>query len=202
MRADSGQPHSVAHRIAGLWCAVRHDRRNVSDARFHRLPGQCSRRCGQSGRAGRGTAETRSTGLRPLSEAFDFVSSAAPTEHLAYLSLDTGAVYWVSELNPFDEEVPDDLESSDRYLVIPHKNDLDLGSRLALRFAEEELPGQYQIIERFFRSRDAYAGFKELLAAHGCLDKWFAFEAAATGTALRDWCAGNDVHVVRADDEG
>ena len=107
----------------------------------------------------------------------------------------------MSELNPFDEEVPDDLESSDRYLVIPHKNDLDLGSRLALRFAEEELPGQYQIIERFFRSRDAYAGFKELLAAHGCLDKWFAFEAAATEAALSDWCAENGVRVIRADEE-
>ena len=137
-----------------------------------------------------------------LSEAFDFVSSAAPTEHLAYLSLDTGAIYWVSEANPLDEEVPDDLESSDRYLVIPHKNDLDLGSRLALRFAEDELPGQYRIIEGFFRRRSAYAQFKELLAAHGCLEKWFAFEAAATETALRDWCTENGVHVLGADEEG
>ena len=137
-----------------------------------------------------------------LSEAFDFVSSAAPTENLAYLSLDTGAIYCVSEVNPLDEEVPDDLESSDRYLVIPHKNDLDLGSRLALRFAEAELPGQYQIIEAFFRRPGAYARFKEILAAHGCLDKWFAFEAAARETALRDWCTEHDVHLVRADEEG
>jgi len=85
--------------------------------------------------------------------------------------------------------------------VIPHKNDLDLGSRLALRFAEEELPGQYQIIERFFRSRGAYARFKELLAAHGCLDKWFAFEAAATETALRDWCTENGVEVLGTEEE-
>ena len=136
-----------------------------------------------------------------LSEAFDFVSSAAATENLAYLSLDTGAIYWVSELNPFDEEVPDDLESSDRYLVVPHKNDLDLGSRLALRFAEEELPGQYQIIEGFFQRRGAYARFKALLSAHGCLDKWFAFEAAAIDKALREWCTENGVQVIGNEEE-
>jgi hypothetical protein len=136
-----------------------------------------------------------------LLEAFDFVNGSVTMENLAYLSLDTGAIYWVSELDSLDEEVPDDLESSDRYLVIPHKNDLDLGSRLALRFAEEELPGQYQNIEGFFRSRGAYARFKELLAAHACLDKWFAFEAAATEAALSDWCAENGVRVIRADEE-
>ena len=135
-----------------------------------------------------------------LSAAFDFVSFAAPMEHLAYLSLDTGAIYWVSELNPVDEEVPDDLESSDRYLAIPHKNDLDLGSDLALRFAAEELPNRYQTIEGFFRHRGAYARFKELLAAQGCLEKWFAFEAASIETALRNWCVENDVQVVGTDE--
>jgi hypothetical protein len=136
-----------------------------------------------------------------LSAAFDFVSFAAPMEHLAYLSLDTGAIYWVSELNPVDEEVPDDLESSDRYLTIPHKNDLDLGSRLALRFAAEELPSQYQTIEGLFRRRGAYARFKELLAAQGCLDKWFAFEAASVEAALRNWCNENGVQIIGTDEE-
>jgi hypothetical protein len=42
--------------------------------------------------------------------------------------MDTGAIYWISEPNPLEEEVPDDLETSDRHIAIPHKNDLDLGS--------------------------------------------------------------------------
>ncbi|OUL78984.1 hypothetical protein CA603_33800, partial [Paraburkholderia hospita] len=59
-----------------------------------------------------------------LSMAFDFVSCAAPMEHNAYVSLDTGKVYWTSDFNDaFDEEIPDDLETSDRYLAIPHKNE-------------------------------------------------------------------------------
>ena len=106
-----------------------------------------------------------------LSEAFDFVSFAAPMEHHAYISIDTGTIYWISEADPLEEEIPDDLETSDRYIAIPHKNDLDLGSNLALRFAADELPGLYNRIEGFFRHRGAYARFKELLASEGYLDK-------------------------------
>jgi hypothetical protein len=59
-----------------------------------------------------------------LSAAFDFVSFAAPLEHRAYVSIDTSTIYWISEVNPLEEEIPEDLETSDRYIAIPHKNDL------------------------------------------------------------------------------
>ena len=135
-----------------------------------------------------------------LQEAFDFVSSAAPMENSAHISLDTGAIYWMSDVNPLEEEVPDDLETSTRYIAVPHQNDLDLGSHLALRFAAEELPDRYAQIEGFFRHRGAYARFKELLAAQGCLDRWYRFEAESTESALRNWCAENDIQIVERDD--
>ena len=131
-----------------------------------------------------------------LSVAFDFVSFAAPMEHQAYISIDTGTIYWISEGNPLEEEIPEDLETSDRYIAIPHKNDLDLGSDLALRFATAELPGLYNRVEQFFRHRGAYAHFKELLAAEGCLDKWYAFEAESTERALRTWCTEKNINVI------
>ena len=121
-------------------------------------------------------------------------------EHHAYVSLETGAIYWVSELNPLEEEVPDDLGESDRYLAIPHKNDLDLGSNLALRFAAEELPESYSRVDGFFLHRGAYRRFKEFLTAAGCLDKWYAFEAESTDRALRNWCDENDIQVVESAD--
>ena len=99
-------------------------------------------------------------------------------------------------MSPLEEEIPEDLETSDRYIAIPHKNDLDLGSELALRFAAEELPGLCNRVEQFFRHRGAYARFKELLASEGCLDKWYAFEAESTERALRNWCTDNDINVV------
>jgi len=131
-----------------------------------------------------------------LSAAFDFVSFGAPFEHRAFVSLDTGAIYWISETSPIDEEdLPDDLETSDRYIAIPHKNELDLGNNLALRFAEEQLPHRYSTIAAAFRHRGAYARFKELLVAEGCLEKWYAFEAGSTERALRDWCKENQIDV-------
>jgi len=132
-----------------------------------------------------------------LSEAFAFVSFAAPFEHRAFVSLDTGAIHWISETSPIDDEgLPGDLETSDRYIAIPHKNDLDLGNNLALRFAEEQLPHRYASVETCFRHRGAYARFKDLLAAERCLDKWYAFEVECTKRALRDWCAANQIHLV------
>ena len=41
-----------------------------------------------------------------LTLAFEFVSSGAPMEHNAYLSIDTGRIYWISELVSMEEEIP------------------------------------------------------------------------------------------------
>jgi hypothetical protein len=113
------------------------------------------------------------------------------------VSLDTGRIYWSSELNPVeDEDIPDDLETSDRYLEIPHKNDLDLGKRLALRFAGEQLAHRSTDVEACFRHRGAYTRFKELLAAEQSLHKWYAFEAESTERALREWCVANEIELV------
>ena len=137
-----------------------------------------------------------------LSLAFDFVSSGAPMEHRAYVSLDTGRIYWISELNPVEEEeIPDDLETSDRYLEIPHKNDLDLGQRLALRFSEKRLPHRYDRVVDIFGHRGAYRRFKELLAAEGRLEQWYAFEAEATEQALKEWCEENNLQIERDEEQ-
>jgi hypothetical protein len=135
--------------------------------------------------------------LDDLSMALEFVSPGLLGEHDAYVSLDTGQVYLVSDLNDdFDEEVPDDLETSDRYLAIPHKNELDLGRRLALRFVAQELPGCYDQVAGFFRRQGAYGRFKDLLERKGRLELWYSFEADAVDRALRQWCAENGLEIV------
>ena len=131
-----------------------------------------------------------------LAIAFDFVSFAAPMEHIVYVSFDTGKVYWTSDFNDaFDEENPDDLETSDRYLAISHKNELDLGRSLALRFVAHALPACYDQVEGFFRRQGAYSRFKDLLAREGALEFWYPFEADAVERALRQWCAENGLEI-------
>ena len=131
-----------------------------------------------------------------ISSAFEFVGSAAPTEHSAYISLDTGKIYWASELASMDEELPNDVGTSDRYLVVPHKTELDLGRNLAFRFAAQELPDSYERVTSIFRRKGAYGRFKQLLEDNGVLAKWYKFEAEATEKALREWCAANGIQIV------
>ncbi len=136
-----------------------------------------------------------------LKAAFEFVSFGAPFEHQAFVSLDTGIVYSISEGTAIDEEeLPDDFDTSDRYIAIPHKNDLDLGNQLAFRFAQEQLPHRFDTIRALFRHRGAYAHFKELLSSEGCLDSWYAYEAQATDQALRAWCTANGIRLDETDE--
>jgi hypothetical protein len=135
-----------------------------------------------------------------ISSAFDFVSSGAPMEHSAYISLDSGRIYWASESASLDEELPDDLETSERYLAVPPKTELDLGKTLALRFAAQELPDAHEQVARIFRRKGAYRRFKQLLEDSGVLERWYKFEEEATEKALREWCAANDIRIAEADE--
>ncbi len=50
-----------------------------------------------------------------LRNAFDFVSSGSPYEQIAYICLESGAIYWVSDSIKLDEEVPDDYNTVDSF---------------------------------------------------------------------------------------
>ena len=140
--------------------------------------------------------ETVSVNADELRIAFEFVSSGAPSEHNAYICLDTGRIYWDSASAGLDEDdLPDDLETSDRYIAVPHKNDLGLGRRLALSFADREMPDSYNIVAGFFRRRGAYARFKDLLETRGLLKLWYETENQAMEEALVAWCEENGVQL-------
>jgi len=131
-----------------------------------------------------------------LRNAFEFVSSGPSSQHSAYICVDTGIIYWTSNVMDLEEQVPDDLETSDRYIQVPHKNDLKLGQGLALSFVNQEIPHEYNFAASLFRKRGAYRRYKELLQSEGLLEKWFAFEANASDMALQDWCKENNIELV------
>jgi hypothetical protein len=137
-----------------------------------------------------------SINLDELRNAFEFVSSGPSSEHSAYICMNTGIIYWTSNVMDLEEEVPDDIETSDQYIAVPHKNDLQLGQSLALSFIDQEIPHEYNFAASLFRKRGAYRRFKELLQAEGLLEKWFAFEVNASDLALQDWCKENNIELV------
>ena len=104
-------------------------------------------------------------------------------------------MFWHSEFGDNFEELPDDVDDEAKYIALPSARDLDLGKRLVMRFADEELADHYDEVAQIFSRRGAYRRFRDLLTREGALDKWYAFEAAAKEKALRDWCAENGVAV-------
>jgi Uncharacterised protein family (UPF0158) len=142
--------------------------------------------------------KTVSVNATDLRATFDLLSSGAPFEHSAYICLNTGKIIWKSDSAGLEteEDLLEDLEISDRYVAVPHKNDLDLGRRLALAFADQELPDDCDTVAGFFRRRGAYGRFKELLHMRGMLQRWYEFENRATEEALLAWCEENGIQPV------
>ena len=70
-------------------------------------------------------------------------------EHQAFLDKETGKIYYHSELGDDMEEFPQDIDD-EKYIEIPHKNDLDLGKHLVLDFSHQYVSGDVEKIQTIF----------------------------------------------------
>jgi hypothetical protein len=127
--------------------------------------------------------------------AFEFVSASSTGEHQAFLSKQTGKLYWHSDASDDLDELPDDIDEDDKYVQLPDKRELDLGKALVFDFVRQFLPDDLNEVERIFGRKGAYARFKDLLAQKGTLDQWYDFESKAEEHALREWCDLNSIEV-------
>lgn len=134
--------------------------------------------------------------LDDLRSAYEWVTFAADSGNAAYLCLVTGAIFLTSDLNPGSTgPLPDDLGTSDRYISIPDKRSLDIGTTLVFRFVEERMPHRRDEVAGYFARRGGYARFNALLRSDGMLAHWNAYEEAATDVALRSWCAEHGIEL-------
>ncbi len=136
----------------------------------------------------------RAKGLKydQVEEAFIFLSMTAQYENYAYLDNETGEAFYVSEYGD-SYELPEDLEENDKYIEVPHKNELDLGRNLVFDFVASHLPDEFDRVRDIFRRRGAYRKYKDLLDSRGKLQAWYDFEQRATEAALREWCRDNGI---------
>src|SRR6056297_3237558 len=97
-----------------------------------------------------------------IENAFDFVNFDNLSDNEAAVDRETGEIYfWSSDL---EEELPDDFDiESESLVLLPDKRDLDLGSKLAIDFAREFCPDDFEEIIAIFSHPGAYAHFKRLL---------------------------------------
>lgn len=138
--------------------------------------------------------------LGELEDAFDCVCASDFDEIKAWVDRDTGAVFvrFPPEVTGEDPELPDDLDTNDRYLPIPARMDMnmDTGIHLVMGFAHEHMPEHADTISDIFRRRGAYRRFKDFLDQYDRRNDWHEHEARARRQALREWCQDNDIILV------
>jgi hypothetical protein len=129
-----------------------------------------------------------------IQKAHEFVSSSPLDENQAILNLKTGEILYKSGMLD-EEEFPGEIETSDDFVWVPHREDLDWGAGLMMDFVELYLPAERKTVKRMLRRANALSNFQELLTRLGKLEAWQAFEKEETKNALLDWCDENEIEV-------
>ena len=127
-----------------------------------------------------------------IENAFLFVSMDQQFMHMAYLCKETGEIFYTSEMGDSDE-LPEDIDDQDKYISIPHKNDLDLGKPLVIEFTSKYLPEDLDNVYSIFRRKGAYSRYKDFLENKGRLKDWYDFENERQAVALKEWCKENNI---------
>ena len=134
-------------------------------------------------------------------EAFEFAGMGGGMfgEQRAFLCRRTGKIHQhaeFSDIEEFNDELPDDIEDDEKYIALPDKRELGLGKPLVLDFVRECLPNDFEEVRHIFSKKGAYPKFRTLLARRNAIDRWHEFESKATEQALRDWCEFNSIILV------
>ena len=132
--------------------------------------------------------------LSELDLALEFSSHGSLVgDQFVYLKKESGQLYYDSDAS--EDEIPDDIDDSKKYLQIPTKQDLGLGKPLVLKYVSEHLPEKLNEVHEIFSRKGAYQRYKALLANLGKLEDWYKYESESQKEALIDWCEENEIEV-------
>lgn len=129
--------------------------------------------------------------LDDLIAALDWAGEAG-SDRMAFVCRDSGRILRTSDRD-FDDtgaslgDVPDNLDDPQRYAIVPSNRDLQLGKRVAVRFAQTHAPAIIEDVHACFATAGARARFDALMDEAGQLDAWRAHEADTVEKALRAW---------------
>jgi hypothetical protein len=131
--------------------------------------------------------------LDKLYSAFDFANGDPLNGVSSYVSRSTGETHLVAP--DHDLPPPDDLDTSDDYLCLPDRRDLNLGRNMVFDFVQETMPDEWETVRAIFSRRGAYARFKDLLGYRNMTEAWHRYEETRTYVALRTWCQAEGLEV-------
>lgn len=117
-----------------------------------------------------------------------------------WVCLDTGAVYLRSDA--LDEELaplPEDIDTSNRYMPVPRVGSLALGLELVFDFADAALPDDAERVREMFKRAGGYREFSELVEQKGLSGHWHVFREAQTRAVLGAWCEQHGLQLAEAE---
>ena len=121
---------------------------------------------------------------------------------MAFVCRESGRVFMTSDEDfgvELEPDLPPDIDDETKYAIVPTRQDLRLGKRLAVRFVQLSLPARLEETYTMFAARGAYARFKDMLERDLALDGWYAFEAEAVERGLREWADSEALAVATRD---
>ena len=134
--------------------------------------------------------------------ALDWAGEAG-SDRMAFICRESGRILRTTDRD-FDEsgtstgDLPDNLDDPQRYAIVPSHRDLQLGKRLAVRFAQAHAPAVIEDVHTCFASAGARERFDALMEGAGQLAAWRRHESDAVETALRSWAEDEGLVVVNA----
>ncbi len=117
----------------------------------------------------------------------------------AFIDVATGAILTSTTFDDSEseEDLPEDIDNEEKYLPMPTSRDLELGSRVVFRFAEQELNAdEKEWVFDIFRSKGAYRKFRSFLENRNYTKKWYAFEESEQRRALQEWCEQHGLEMI------
>lgn len=129
-----------------------------------------------------------------IMEAFEFVGSGQDINTQAYISWETGVIYFDSD-DYSPEDLPKDLEDHKKYLSVPHWYDLNIGTNLVFDFAFDYMRDEYDELVRIFRGRGKYKKFRWMLEDTNKLQQWYDYEQSRKNEAVVEWCLDKRLEV-------
>ncbi|MCJ8313810.1 MAG: hypothetical protein HRU38_16985 [Saccharospirillaceae bacterium] len=131
-----------------------------------------------------------------IEDAFDYASFGFYGQSEAYINIDNDEIILYRESDPENGHLPEDIED-DKFVKIPHKRDLNLGSSLPKRFARM-YPAIEPEIAAIFKKAGAYQNFRQLLAREDLVIAWREFDKSEQSKALLNWCELNQIDFVES----
>lgn len=117
-------------------------------------------------------------------------SNASPFTAKAYLALEDGQIHFIIEDDEFDfheDKIPADITDTTKYILLPSIDELIDSNKLALNFAEQNLPDRFDTLRNFLRSSGGMDKFNKMIESLSATGIWQDYRNKSYRQSIENW---------------